>query len=721
MTIPLFIDFETRSAIDLKRRGLWLYSHDSTTDVWCMGYAFGDEPVRLWHNPVALPVDMLPQLPPGELKMSPRVAHHVASGGEVVAHNAPFELAIWNCIMAPRYGWPELKPEQVVCTMARAYAMALPGHLGDTAPALGLRVEKDSTGHTLMLRMCKPINPGAVEQGAAPLWVTDQKAFTFLGQKRSPLWAAQRQGAYCVTDVDVERDVYRRTMPLSDRERRVWLADYRINQRGLYFDEAAIQGALRIRDNVTAELDARMCSLTEGAVAKCSAVPALRGWAADFGVPSDSLAKAVLTDMLEDDGIPPGHPVRQAFELRQEAGRATSVSKLGKIATIAGHDGRVRNLFQYHGAGTGRWAGRDVQPHNFPRDLPKEKTGIIAAIIPLIRAGDAGLIDILYGAPLTVISKLLRAFMSAVSGKTMLGGDWSNVEGRGIAWLAGEEWKLQAFRDADAGLKPDIYTQTYAATFGVPLDEVDSDQRQVGKVMELAFGYQGGRGALNTMADSYGLDPFEPTVADEYKDAWRAKHPRIKRYWWDLQQAAIAATETPGRVYAAGAPGRQVKFKAAGSFLWALLPSNRALCYPYPAVISTDFGKNLTYKSVPAAKEWGIYHKAKEEGRLDTYRGPVVDDRTSTRRWARIKTYGGKLSENVTQALCRDFLAEALLKMEDAGFPVVLHMHDEVEAEVAPKDGALEAFTEIMNAPPVWAADFPLVADCWQHERYTKG
>lgn len=689
MTTPLFIDFETRSPLDLKKVGLYNYANHPETGIWCLAYAFGDGPVKVIYSPSDLPADAF---------------MHTMSGQEVVAHNAPFELAIWNTICAPRYGWPKLNPAQMTCTMARCYAMSLPGTLENAAGALGLKITKDTDGRALMLRMCRPVNSKQLAEGKdkAPIWITPEHQFTFMGQKVTGEWALKRLGDYCASDVDVERAIYERTLPLSAYEKKVWMMDYTINQRGVLFDPPAVEAALKIRDKVTEELNHKMDIVTEGAVTACSAVQALKEWAADYGVMPDSLAKAELGDLLEMDGLP--GVVKEAFELRREAGRATSVAKLAKIRDLAKPSGRVPNMFQYHGAGTGRFAGRGVQPHNFTRDLPKP--AVVEEIMELISEVNAELIDIMYGPPLTQISKLLRGFITAGTNGTLIGGDYSNVEGRGIAWLAGEEWKIQAFRDSDADPDgPDVYEQSYAKTFGKDPNSITSEERQIGKVVELSMGYAGGVGAFQTMAGAYGVTVSDD-VADAAKIAWREAHPKIKQYWKHLQTAAIKAVQHPGMIHFAGAPGRLTKFKKAGSFLLALLPSGRCLCYPYPEIWHGKYGPYLTYKSVPSAD--------------DIKRGRLEDDPKNTRQWARMSTYGGKLAENITQAICRDLLVDAMLRLEEAGYPVVLHVHDEAVVEGKFKESDRIKVQEIMNTTPPWAVDFPLKSECWISKRYVK-
>ena len=706
----LFIDFETRSALDLGVYGLWNYARHPSTEVYCLGYAFDDEDPQLWQ--------------PGD-SFSMRIRRHIKGSGRVVAHNAKFELAIWNSVMTKWLGsCPPLSPKQVVCTMARCYAMALPGALENAAPALGMGEVKDKEGHLLMLRMCAPLNKKDVLHGAGPIWLTDKPEFTFMGKKRTPEWALARLGEYCKQDVTVERGIYRRTLALPTKEQRIWQVDYAINEKGVLFDLEAVAGALKIKDDTVKHLNEQMSSTTSGEVKACTALPALKVWAQDYGVFLDSLAKDKLEDLLTDQALPTA--IRRALELRQEAGRATSVAKLDKARALADNYGRMHDLFQYYGASTGRWAGRDLQPHNFPRDLPKPKK--VAAAIEAIRSGSREAVEALGEPALTTISKLLRAFIVAEPSKNLIGGDWSNVEGRGLAWLAGEEWKLEAFRECDANPDlPDMYERAYAKSFGISPEAVTDDQRQIGKVRELAFGYQGGVGAWHRMASKFGVHLTDEEV-EAQKVSWRKAHPMIVQFWTALEKAAIRAVVHPGEVvstadraawadaYTARKFGslppppvdRQIKFKVAkpGPFLWMLLPSGRALCYPYPKILPGDYGPQLTYMSVPSQDDW-------KSSRIIPWPG-------NKRTWARLATYGGKESENATQAICRDILSEFLLRAYDKGYQTVLHVHDEPvqEGDFTEKDRKL--LEEMMCLPPNWAEDFPIKAECWLAERYQK-
>ena len=686
----LHIDFETRSTLDLKKVGLDNYSKHPTTDVWCMGFAFDDEPVSLVEGHMFFGATMANADRAAWTRIGQRVLQHVRAGGTVVAHNAAFEIAIWNEALAKRRAWPELKPEQCVCTMAAAYAMGLPGALDNAAAAVGLEYQKDQAGHRLMLQMARPKKISFVMEptdpySPSPLTTTPIEITWWDDAER-----LQRLYAYCKQDVEVERALYKRLRPLSPAEQKMWVLDYRINQRGIPIDIPSVKKAIKLVDQEAERLNGEIRRITNNFVGFTSEVARLTAWVRSQGVDIPGLAKADVLDALALEGLP--EPVRSALLIRQEAGKSSN-KKLNTMLAVASADGRVRNTMQYHGAATGRWAGRTIQPHNMPR--PREVMGALYTADAIEHLDDAAYLDTFYGPPLTVVSDCLRGFIAAPPGKELIAVDFANIEGRVLAWLAGEEWKLQAFRDYDAGTGPDLYKLMASRIYGVEVSAVTKDQRQIGKVAELACGYQGGVGAFQTMAKTY-LVKVPDDTAEGIKQKWRHIHPAIKGYWYGLENAAVAAVKTPGMLTAAGADGRQVRFRKAGSFLWCELPSKRLLCYPYPEleeVIVPWPRDGLTYKTVGLNKKWERCH-----------------------------TYGGSLAENVTQAVARDLLAEAIVRLEGRGLQTVFHVHDEVVVEVdahapAPMLGNTE---RIVAATPAWAAGLPIAVEGWRARRYRK-
>lgn len=343
MTRRIFIDFETRSACDLKACGLDVYARHPTTDVLCVGYAEDSSPAAC--------------LRPNELEYKP--------WGRFVAHNAPFELAIWNHVLVPKYGWQPIKPENFECSMAMAYAMGLPGSLEAAGAAVGLQVQKDMTGHRLMMQMAKPKDFAA--DGSIIWWEGEDRLFRLM--------------EYCCRDVEAQRELYHRLLPLSDAEREVWLLDQEINNRGVQVDLPAVEAAIAAVQEETDLLNARMRKLTNGMVGACSAVSQIADWLKFRGVQTPGLSKADVIALLDEvDKFPV--EVRDVLNLRREAAKS-SVAKLKAMSKGACDDGRMRGLFQYHGASTGRWAGRRVQLQNLPRS--KMKPQVIDRVFQCLR------------------------------------------------------------------------------------------------------------------------------------------------------------------------------------------------------------------------------------------------------------------------------------------------------------------------------------------------
>jgi DNA polymerase len=317
----------------------------------------------------------------------------------------------------------------------------------------------------------------------------------------------------------------------------------------------------------------------------------------------------------------------------------------------------------------------------------------------------------MYGAPLSALSRCIRSFFVAPPGRILISGDWSNVEGRGQAWFAGEQWKLKAFEAADAKQGPGIYELAYSRMMNVPVESVKnpSEERQIGKVSELAFGYQGGKGSFRTMAKNFPemSGKFSDEKADEFKIAWRAAHPRITQCWRDIQDAALDAVRNPGETFSAGYPARQCRYRMVGSFLWCLLPSGRAICYPYPKLLAGPYGDQLTYMTVPSQE--------------DKKKGKVIDDPKNASNWARVGTYGGSLFNNIVQGFARDLLVDSMLVLDGMGAQIVLHTHDSISNEVGVQtsEAALSVVRNVMQTIPDWAAGFPLKADCCLERRFS--
>lgn len=694
------IDFETRAVVDLPKVGAHVYFADANTSPWCAAYAFDDGPVQVWTPDQPCPDDL---------------ADHILSGGLMAAWNAAFERTCFVRVMGPRFHWPVPDLKQWRCIMVQAMAMALPAKLEFAAPAIGVELRKDAVGGRLMKQMMRP-------------------------RKKDPLtwWDEPEKIArlieYCRVDVEVERAIEKRLRPLKQSELDLFHLDAKINDRGAFVDTELCAAANLVIDKQAEHYDEEMQELTTYEVSACSNAGQLTKWLRQQGIDTDSVAKGSVEDMLTQD-LPP--VARKALLLRQKAAKA-SVAKVDALLRGMDRDGRARGLLQFHSALTGRWAGRRFQPQNLPK--PDMSSEDVARSVKLLRTADYNTLSLVYEEPLGIVANCLRGMISAAPGHRIIAGDFSNIEGRVLAWLAGEQWKLDAFAAYDAGLAPDLYIQSYARTFGVPLFDKKDPRRDIGKKMELASGFGGGHGAYMR----FGVEgPVAETIKDlvraattpekweaadaKYKpgfeltrhqwvalritiDAWRDAHSAIRQFWADIEDAAIRATEEPGTLFRAG----RVGLKKSGSFLFMRLPSGRFLTYPYPQVLrlptkwKNDKGETV-YKD-------SLTHMAT----INISNASHKVDAKATGTWARISTYGGKLAENATQATARDVLADAMPRLEAAGYPIVLTVHDEAVAEPKIGHGSLEEMKTIMATGPEWAAGLPIAVDGFEAERYGK-
>lgn len=653
------IDFETKSAADLLKAGADCYAQHITTDVLCMAYAQADGDVKLWIPGQPSPDDLLT---------------HVAKGGKVIGHNiSGFEMLIWNNVCGLKYDWPELKIEQCEDTMAMAYAMALPGSLNDASLSVGIDYKKDMKGHRVMLQLSQPRD---TKPNGEIIWWDKSE----VPEKYQKLYD------YCKQDVKVERGLYKRLMRLSESEHKLWCLDWKINRRGVEVDIQSAKFANEIVAYETERMDLEIRQVTKGAVSMTTATGQLTDWLKSRGLEVPSVAKADVLELLGKE-IP--DDCKKALLLRQEAAK-TSTAKLESMVRGASSGRRIRGLFQYHGASTGRWAGRRVQLQNLPR--PKISQEQISQAFETINCGlpvsmKAASIRANIGSPMSVLSDCVRSFLKAKDGFDFIGCDFSAIEARVLAWLANEEKVLNIFRGEGK-----IYEHAASGIYRVPIETITKDQRQIGKVAVLALGYGGGKGAFTTMAKGYGVNVGDEQ-AEAIKTAWRLANPNIVLFWSLLEDAAIYAVRNPGKKFTANS----ITFLKNGSFLWCRLPSGRTLCYAYPQIDLVD-------------TPWGDTREGL------TYMG--VD--SFSKKWQRIKTYGGKLSENVTQAVARDILSDSLPRLEAKNYTVVMHVHDEVVCEVPKQFGSVEEVEQILSTNPPWARGLPLAAEGWRFERYTK-
>jgi len=626
----IWLDFETRSACDLKVAGVYNYAQHGTTEVLCMSYAFDDEDVQTW-----LPGQPFPDL----------------TGHRVYAHNAAFErLIFWYVLQL------DIPLEQFVCTAAQARANCAPGSLEDVGRFAGASMKKDHRGAQLIRKMSVP------------------------PYEESPELTAEMV-AYCEMDVRAMRAISKAMRPLSAQELQDYHVNERINDRGVLVDVPLCQAAVKYASAELAEIQEIVAEVTGGEITSVRS-PKMRAWV--YARVNDearklmqkdgkvSIDKTVRFNLLNCDGVPPD--VQEVIQCADDLW-ASSVAKFSRLAQLSDEeDGRVRGAFVFAGgSATGRASSYGAQVHNFTRKCAQEPEAVRTAMV----RGHA--IVPKYGKRVTdVLRGMLRPALVPSKGKYLVVADWSAIEARVNPWLSarGDE-KLALFASGE-----DVYKVNAAATFRVSVGQVNKDQRQIGKVQELACGFAGGVGAFAAMGRAYGI-MLPESDARRMVDAWRRANPWSVPYWQDLESAYTRAMRNKGKEFSAG----RVTYMFDGLHLWYVLPSGRILCYPYARLES----EGVTY----AKAAWKPAADAKE--------------------WPRARLWKGLACENITQAVANDLLRHSLRQLDD----VVLHVHDEIVIETATPDP--EALRLIMCTPPDWAKGLPLDAEVEVMTRYGKG
>jgi DNA polymerase len=605
---------------------------------------------------------------------TPELTTLAGTADEIVLHNSHFDRTVLahQGIVIP--------PARIRDTMAQARSVGLPGGLGKLCDILGVDVDKakDKAGRALIQLFCKPLAANRKERRAT--------------KTTHPVeW--QRFVDYAALDVAAMREVakklpawnYGRAAGAPRAGRASWELDQQINDRGFAIDVDFATAAIEAVNQEQRRLAARMAEMTDGEVeAATQRDKLLAHLLAEHGVTLPDMQKGTLERRLHDEQLPA--TVRELIAIRLEAS-GTSTAKYQALINGVSSDGRLRGTLEWCGAArTGRWSGRLFQPQNLPR--PRHKPAEIVASIEAVRAGCA---DLLYDDVIARCSSAIRGAIVAPVGRKLVVADLSNIEGRVLAWLAGELWKTAAFASFDRGEGADLYRLAYGRAFGIAPHEVTDDQRHLGKVMELALGYQGAVGAFLSMARLYGADLPEAEVLKLVK-AWRKANAEIVDFWYSMERVAHQAVRNSGVTLTLG----RLRLRRDGAWLRIVLPSGRALCYPSPRL---DDGENggravLTYMGV------------------NQY----------TRAWERLSTYGGKLVENVTQAVARDVIADAMPRAEAAGFAVVLTVHDEIVSETQDHPAwTARGLAKIMSTNPTWADGLPLAAAGFEGKRYGKG
>lgn len=692
----VIIDFETRSTVNLKKVGIWAYAEHPTTDILCMAFKYRS----IVMGGLAANIVRFEGLSDRGKRIA--ITWLDADNNYIFeAYNAEFERAIWHCICHKRWGWLDIPLTQWRCIAAKAAALSLPRSLEGVAKALNLSQQKDKAGWALMMKMCKPRKPLKAEkvewlekQGFFTSeikkgdWVT-KKELEYAEKYMPTLWHEKPEDfeklyAYCKQDVETEAAVSERLRELSTFEQNLWYIDQKINQRGVQIDVESINKAIIIRDTYEKQLLQEFKNIT-GLESPRQVAETVK-YLERRGIKLKDLTKLSVKNALKKESNIPKFitcpKTKRALELRQTLS-LSSVAKLDAMLKGVSENGRAKSILLYYGGHTGRWSGKRIQPQNMPRSTIAD----VEYFIELMNRGAADALSLLWGADLyKSLSACIRSFIVAKPGYDFVCADFSSIEAIVNAWLAGEQHVLDAFK---AGL--DLYKVAAADIFNKHYDSINKKERSAGKIADLALGYQGALKAYSKMAVNYDVHmPGEQIQVIVH--AWRESHPMIKSFWYAMENAAMRATkseytQTWGKII----------WGKKDNWLFCRLPSGRCLGYYEPKV---------KVKMMP----WG---KNKE---VLTYMGV----NSITRKWGEQVTYGGKLVENIVQAVARDILAEAIVRAEAHQYPVVLHVHDEIVAEVPEGFGSLKAFEELVAVNPIWAEDCPITAAGWRGKRYRK-
>lgn len=640
----LSVDIETFSSIDLTKSGVYRYAEAPDFEVILLGYSVdgGDVIVLDLASGDVLPVEIR------EALLDDTVTKW--------AFNAQFER-----VCLSRYLGTWLKPDAWKCTMIWSAYMGLPLSLVGVGAVLGIEKQKLVEGKELIRYFSRPCKPTKANGGRTRNLPADAPE----------KWEAFK--AYNARDVEVELAIQRRlkNFPMPDHEWQNYYLDQEINDRGIMLDMEFVREAIDLDSRSRSELIAAMRELT--GLENPNSVTQLKSWLAEQGLKTESLDKAAVKELLKE--VPA--QVGSVLEMRQSLAKS-SVRKYAAMENAVCLDGRARGLLQFYGANrTGRFAGRLIQVQNLPRNnLPD-----LGQARGLVKSGDHETIEVLYDSVPLVLSDLIRTAFIPKPGCQFIVADFSAIEARVIAWLAGESWRNAVF--ADHGK---IYEASASQMFGVPIEEItkDSPLRQKGKIAELALGYGGSVGALKAMgALEMGLaeEELQPLV-----NAWRTANPNIVRLWWEVDKAASLAVRERTTTHCYG-----LCFEFRSGMLFITLPSGRRLAYVKPKIGLNRFGRDaVTYEGIG-----------------------------NTKKWERIETYGPKLVENIVQAISRDILCDAMRRLDDAGLSIVMHVHDEVVIEA--DDGVLlDEVCQIMSVTPHWAKGLILRADGFRCPFYQK-
>jgi DNA polymerase len=707
--MKIHCDFETRSECDLKKAGAFEYAAHPSTEVLCLAFKTSYGHVYLFDFEQM-------QKPFREQKPTFQNAWGDWIEKDIflfIAHNAFFEQSIYNEILVKRFGWPEIPITKWRCTAAKAAASAIPRNLADAGAVMRLSVQKDFKGHQVMLKLCKPTsafkkwNESKIGAPPAKFWTPDTAPEDFKALYH-----------YCKLDVLTEEKLDDSLPDLTPFEQEVWFLDQKVNLRGVAVDLPLVNQISEIMASESKAMVKELDTLTMGLVGSGNERANILEFLKLDGIEMPDLRSATVDDFLANGKV--NGDAAKILNIRKSLARS-STAKYNTFKIRAASDGRVRDLLLYCGAArTGRWGGKGVQPQNFPRGVIKN----IYEAIDRIKTCDIGDLKMLYGDNLMpLFSSVLRGMFVASPGHEMFVQDFSTIESRVLFWLAGHEEGLKIFYDGR-----DPYKEMARHIFNCKLEDVTDEKRQVGKAAFLGAGFGIGHKKFKTSA----LDVYRAEVTKEQAKiavtAYREIHWPVVELWEQYESAAIQAVENPQAKFIVG----KVCFVRRGRFLNIILPGGRELRYCDPNVVMAEtkvlvLDDEPVYASTQLQLENYLKEGAKQTGAFVSKRLTYFEVNQIAKnvdcvipKWAKENTYGGKIVENVVQAVARNLLAEAMVRAENAGYKVLFHAHDELVSEAPIGTKTSEEYQKLMEVLPDWATGLPLKSSGWVHTRYRK-
>lgn len=664
----IHLDFESRSEVEIKTAGAYIYATHPSTELTCMRYSFANGPVEgiTWDD--IQQMNVFGRWPEQHNKL----IEAINAGVLVKAFNAFFEELIWEHIVTKKYQWktrskpdvwepiPNIPLAQWRCVMAKSLAHSLPQSLANVSVALNTEVKKDLGGYRIMLKVAKP-KPNWEETGDK--WNEHPLDFEKLYD-------------YCGTDVESERVIDGQIPELNDFEQYVWYLDQTINKRGVRVDLRAIKKAKEFIDAHSKELYREVFEVSEGFVDKISKRALVLDWLKSMNIPLEDLKKKTVGDALKNQ-LPAN--VRRMLELRLELGK-TSLAKYDTMMKCVGEGDRIRDVFIYHGASTGRWTGKLVQMHNLPKGNVKNTDQCIEDLLNF----DLSTFEMFYPDVMDALSSCIRGMFIPAEGHDFLVADYAAIEARVVFWLANEYKGLEKFRKGE-----DLYVDMARVIY--VKDNISKLERQLGKAAVLGCGYGMGHVKFRSTCDQWGIPVDEP-LAQRVVSAYRETYRAVVEFWYATEAAAKRALSHKETIVV----GR-TRWSSDNKNLYCTLPSGRVLTYNQAAL-------------GPVNTSWGDVKEGITFWAIDGL----------TKRWTKTSTYGGKLVENITQAVARDILANAMLEAEAAGYPVAFSVHDEIVSEPKEGFGTVEEFERIISTIPPWAEGCPITAEGYRGKRYKK-